>query len=56
MLDAKDCSTKFWCSVADDLALCETSEDLHSCASHEEGGIRAVSRVQRDSVGQFDIT
>lgn len=56
MLDAKERSAKFWRSVADDPALCETFEDLHARAPYEEGGIRAVSRVQRDSVGQFDIT
>jgi len=39
LLDAKKCSTKFWCSAADDSALCEASEDIHVSASYEESGL-----------------
>jgi len=55
LLDAKKCSTKFWCSAADDSALCEASEDIHISASYEESSLWALPRIQGDTVGQFYI-
>lgn len=56
LLDAKKCSTKFWCSAADDSALCKASEDIHIGASYEEGGLWALPRIQGDSIGLFYLT
>lgn len=39
LLDAKKRSSKFWCSAADDSALCEASEDIYISASYEESGL-----------------
>lgn len=37
MLDAEKCATEFRSTIADDITMRQTLEDLYSCAAYEKG-------------------